>query len=200
MLEDKFKEHGLVDIGTLCPDISVELKYSTTDNFTGHDVYTNLERAYFVPEIAQMLARVQAKLSALKPGYRLHIYDAARPLSAQRFMFEFVKGTPQQRYVADPSVHGFHNFGLAVDLTIVDPDGRPLDMGAGFDEFSELSHVGHEDDLVKAGMISPEARENRAFLYELMLSEGFEHNPDEWWHYQKYSLEEAEKRFKVLDF
>ena len=200
MFEAKFKEYGLVDIATVCPDILVELKYTTTDNFTGHDVYGDLVKAYFVPEVAEMLARVQARLGALKPGWRLLIYDAARPLSTQRYMFEFVKGTPQEKYVADPSVHGFHNYGVAVDLTIADGAGRPLDMGSGFDEFTDRSNVGHEDELVAAGRISSEARDNRAFLAKLMTEEGFEPNPDEWWHYQKYSLEEAARHYPVLDF
>lgn len=200
MLETKFKEYGLVDIATICPEIKVELKYSTTDNFTGGDVYGRLERAYFVPEIAEMLEHVQQRLSTLRPGYSLLIYDAARPLSAQRHMFEFVKGTPQEKYVANPDKHGFHNYGLAVDLTIADPSGCPLDMGSGFDEFTERSNVGREAELVAAGLITVEARANRAFLSDLMLGEGFEPNPDEWWHFQKYSPEEAAKLYKVLDF
>ena len=199
-LESQLKEYGLVDISTVCPEIKVDLKYTTNDNFTGHDVYGDLVKAYFVPEIANMLARVQARLSELRPGHRLLIYDAARPSSIQRFMFDFVKGTPQEKYVANPKLRGFHNYGLAVDLTIVDPKGCPLDMGSGFDDFSQRSNVGREDELVAAGLISPEARVNRAFLSGLMTDEGFEANPDEWWHYQKYTLQEAEKYFKFLDF
>lgn len=200
MFEAKFKEYGLVDISDICPEIVVDLKYTTTDNFTGRDVYGDLVKAFFVPEIAQMLSRVQADLSGLRPGYRLLIYDAARPLSVQRFMFEFVRGTAREKYVADPSVVGFHNYGLAVDLTIIDGNGTPLDMGSNFDEFSEKSGVGREDELVSAGLITPQARENRELLYALMIRAGFEHNPDEWWHYQKYSLDEAAKLYKVLDF
>ena len=200
MFEDKFKEYGLVDISTVCPDIRVELKYTTTDNFTGHDVYGDLVKAYFVPEVAEMLSRVQARLTDLRPGWHLLIYDAARPLSTQRYMFEFVKGTPQEKYVADPSVRGFHNYGVAVDLTMEDASGRPVDMGSGFDEFTERSNVGHEDELVAAGKITPEARDNRAFLAGLMAEGGFDPNPDEWWHYQKYTLEVAARRYPALDF
>lgn len=200
MFEAKFKEYGLVDIAEVCPEILVELKYTTTDNFTGHDVYGDLVKAYFVPEVARMLARVQQRLSALRPGWHLLIYDAARPLSVQRYMFEFVKGTPMQKYVADPSVHGFHNYGVAVDLTIADENGRPLDMGSSFDEFSERSNVGREDELVARGRISAQARDNRAFLAGLMRGAGFDPNPDEWWHFQKYTLEEAAAHHKVLDF
>lgn len=200
MFEDKMKEYGLVDIAGACPGIEVELKYTTSDNFTGHDVYGDLKRAYVVPEIAGMLWRVQARLSVLRPGCHLRIYDAARPVSTQRYMFEFVKGTPQEKYVADPSVLGFHNYGLAVDLTVTDSSGKPLDMGSGFDEFSERSNIGREDELVASGKISEEARANRIMLREIMEAEGFTCNPDEWWHFQKYTIEEAAKLYRPLNF
>lgn len=112
----------MIDISELSVDIEIDLKYSTTDNFTGKDLYGSLHRAYLVPEIAYMVTEAQRRLRHRYPHRSLLIYDAARPISIQRHMFELVKGTPQQKYVADPdhSGGGYHNYGVAVDLTISD--------------------------------------------------------------------------------
>ena len=105
-LEKKFRQYGLIDISELSVDIEIDLKYSTTDNFTGKDLYGSLHRAYLVPEIAYMVTEAQRRLRHRYPHRSLLIYDAARPISIQRHMFELVKGTPQQKYVADPDHSG----------------------------------------------------------------------------------------------
>ena len=200
-LEHKFQEYGLVDIATLDPSVAVELKYSTTDNFTHRDMYGVLEKAYFVPEIAEMLVSVQRSLKTLHPGYRLIVYDAARPMSIQTYMFSLVAGTDQQKYVASPdNGGGYHNYGVAVDLSVLGDDGEPLDMGCPFDCFDAISNVGNEPYYVETGQMTPEAYANRKMLANLMLDAGFEQNPDEWWHFQKYTKAELMKRYKLLDF
>ena len=98
--EEYFEQAGLVDIQTAIPDVVVDLKYATADNFMGEILYPDLRKAYLLPHMISRLARVHARLQELKPGYRLVIYDAARPLSIQRRMFERVRGTPQEQYVA----------------------------------------------------------------------------------------------------
>lgn len=200
-LEQKFREYGLVDIAALDPSILVELKYSTTDNFTHQDMYGVLEKAYFVPEIAEMLVSVQRSLKEIHPEYSLIVYDAARPMSIQSYMFSLVAGTDQEKYVASPdNGGGYHNYGVAVDLSVLGADGEPLDMGCPFDCFDAISNVGNEAHYVETGQMSAEALENRRMLADLMLQAGFEQNPDEWWHFQKYSKPELMKRYKLLDF
>lgn len=100
--EEYFEQVGLVDIQTAIPDVVVDLKYATADNFMGEILYPDLRKAYLLPHMISRLARVHARLQELKLGYRLVIYDAARPLSIQRRMFERVRGTPQEQYVANP--------------------------------------------------------------------------------------------------
>lgn len=200
-LERKFREYGLVDIATVDPSIVVELKYSQTDNFTGRDMYGPLERAYFVPEIAGMLAEVQRALRASHPGYSLVIYDAARPMSIQSYMFSLVAGTDQEKYVASPDHGGgYHNYGVAVDLSVLDERGEPLDMGSPFDCFEAIANVGDEAFYVETGRMTRRAMENRRMLAGLMLAAGFEQNPDEWWHFQKYDKAELMRRYRLLDF
>ena len=197
----KFKEYGLVDIEDVDPTIKVELKYATTDNFTGINMYGNLTQAHMLPEIAESLKRVQRNLKALHPEYSLLIYDAARPFSIQQYMFSIVEGTPNSVYVANPSRGGgMHNYGAAVDLTIIDKTGKPLDMGSPFDSFIAASHTGNETELVRRGLITAEAASNRALLTNLMKAENFDQDPNEWWHFKKYTLNYLKNIYKLLDF
>lgn len=201
--EDQFVKYGLVDINTLDSSIVINLKYASTDNFVGENVYGDLRKAYLEPELAVCLVRVQRQLKELYPGYSLVIFDAARPLSVQERMFQLVQDTPQAIYVADPNTShkgGFHNYGMAVDLSILDDKGQLLNMGTSFDFFGEEAHVGNEVTLLKNGKISREVYKNRMLLYYLMADEGLVPYEFEWWHYQLYIFESDKKKFRLLDF
>lgn len=200
-MDEMFRSYGLVSISKIDPSILIELKYATEDNFMGMNMYGHLDDAYFVPEIAERLSYAQTSLQKDHPEMSFLIYDAARPMSIQRRMFDSVKGTDKEIYVASPyDGGGYHNYGLAVDLTIVDGDLKPLDMGTGFDSFDIASHVGDEDNLVQSGIISAQARDNRNLLVRHMSAAGFDQNPTEWWHFQRYSKEEMMNNFSLLDF
>lgn len=217
----KMKEYNLVDIKTLegAEDIVVMLKYSTTDNFVGKDMYGDLESAYFTPDFAKKVIKAQQILQKYNPDYTLLIYDAARPISVQRHMRSLVEGTELQDFVADGTKGGRHNYGVAVDLTITTHVGEPLDMGAGFDEFSEAAAVKGTSDtndsanrnltvytkyvngLVKRGLISVEAAENRLLLIKVMLEAGLYPYRREWWHYEELiPMSETRKNRKLLNF
>lgn len=200
-MDEMFRSYGLVSISKIDPSILIELKYATEDNFMGMNMYGHLDDAYFVPEIAERLSYAQTSLQKDHPEMSFLIYDAARPMSIQRSMFESVKGTDQEIYVASPLMGGgYHNYGLAVDLTIVDGDLKPLDMGTGFDCFNSASHVDNEEYLVESGQITPVAKSNRDLLRKYMIAAGFDQNPTEWWHFQRYSKEEMMNNFSLLDF
>ena len=198
-IEDKMKEYGLVDIATLDKSIIVDMKYATTDNFVGKNMYGDFKKAYFRPEIARAIVRVQAALRKYNPRYSLIIYDASRPQSVQRTMYDIVKNTPYRRYVAKPNRGGHHNFGIAVDISIA-CDGVPLDMGTGFDSFSVVSHIDNENMLLKTGKLSKQAYENRQLLRRLMRAQGFTTYRREWWHFQQYEINYARQHFRLLDF
>lgn len=196
----KFRDYGLVNLQDLDPSIKVSLPYATADNFTGKNLYGTLSEAYFIEDVANRLVAVQADLSERRPGYTLLILDAARPRSVQQYMFDLVKDTPLDIYVANPTRGGMHNFGVAVDLTIVDIAGRKLDMGTGFDHFGPESHVGKEAEMVSAGRISAEARVNRRLLIDLMSRHGFKVYSKEWWHFDSYTTDHVRQTYKLLDF
>ena len=195
------RANGMVDIQQVAPDIRVDLKYATKDNFIGANMYGQLRRAYLHPNLAKALARAQQALTKEHPGYRFLIYDAARPQSVQRRMYQAVAGTPKKIYVAAPERGGRHNYGVAVDLTIVDASGKPLDMGSPFDHFGEEAHLGNEVARVRAGIFNKEVPANRSLMRRLLGAEGLRPYDKEWWHYQEQMpMSEVRKRYQLLAF
>lgn len=198
--DKEFKKLGFVNVQDLDPSIMVDLKYSTTDNFMGVNMYGNLHKAYLRPEVAQRLVNAQKYLKQINPQYSLVVYDAARPLSAQRMMYKKVQGTQYSKYVAKPTNGGgHHNYGCAVDVTII-YNGKPLDMGAGFDDFTTLSHINNEEANLKNGKLSKTAYDNRKLLRKVMRKAGFDAYRCEWWHFQYYKKSYMRKHFKSIDF
>lgn len=209
----KMLQYGLVDVQSLDKEIGVELKYATEDNFVGKNMYGTLKKAYLLPHFAKRVVQAQRILRERHPDYSLLIYDAARPLSVQREMRQAVEGTPYTVYVADGTRGGRHNYGVAVDLTIVDGKGKPLDMGAEFDDFTQKAWVGEKNAfslaeykayvemLRRKGLITEEAARNRTLLLEIMDSVGLRPYVREWWHYQeKISMPATRERYKLLEF
>ena len=219
-LDSMMRAYGMVDIQALAPGILVELKYSTTDNFVGADMYGDLERAYLEKEFAKKVVKAQEILQKRFPKYTLLIYDAARPISTQRTMRKIVSGTEFEKFVADGTKGGRHNYGVGVDLTIATIDGgKPLDMGAGFDDFTDAASVKgtpdtsdpatrslevyrkYANNMVAKGIISEKAANNRMILFEVMLEAGLYPYRREWWHYEEItSMETIRANFKMLDF
>ena len=195
------RANGMVDIQQVAPDIRVDLKYATKDNFIGANMYGQLRRAYLHPNLAKALARAQQALTKEHPGYRFLIYDAARPQSVQRRMYQAVAGTPKKIYVAAPERGGRHNYGVAVDLTIIDASGKPLDMGSPFDHFGEEAHLGNEEARVRAGIFNKEVPANRSLMRRLLGAEGLRPYDKEWWHYQEQMpMSEVRKLYQLLAF
>lgn len=212
-------EHQLVDIQSLDKDILVELKYSTEDNFVGKDMYGDLEHAYFEKSFADRVVKAQKILKSHNSNYTLLIYDAARPISVQRAMYKCVEGTDLEQFVANGTRGGRHNYGVAVDLTIATIDGQPLDMGAKFDDFTDVASVkgtadtsdastrtisvyrSYINDMAKRGLISYEAAQNRILLIEVMLEAGLYPYRREWWHFEEIiSMNSVREMYKLLDF
>jgi D-alanyl-D-alanine dipeptidase len=188
---------GLVDAGTLVPGLHVELKYATSDNFLHRNVYGKLDRCYLHAEAAHMLAGAQARLAKERPGFHLHVYDCARPRSVQRQMWAIVKGTAREPYVANPygTTGSIHNYGGAVDLTIDDARGRPLDMGTPFDYFGDLANIDQEDK----GRLTSAQVANRRLLRRVMTAAGFLPLREEWWHFNSLPAAETRKRYHIIE-
>jgi D-alanyl-D-alanine dipeptidase len=192
---------GLVNVQEVDPSILVQLKYSTTDNFVGVDVYGDLEQAYLQRDPAAKLARAQRLLREKNPEYRLLVYDAARPRSIQQILWDTLQkpAKDKPKYVADPQIGSIHNYGAAVDLTIARADGTPLDMGTPYDFFGELAYPAKEAEMLRLGKLTREQVQNRKLLREVMEKAGFEGINSEWWHFNAYSREKAKKRYAIIE-
>lgn len=190
---------GLVNIAEADSSIHVSLMYARADNFTGHLLYEDLREAYLHPDAMKCLHRAQTLLKALHPGYSLFVHDAARPMSVQQQMWDAVKGTPKFRYVANPANGGgMHNYGLAVDISIVDETGAPLPMGTPVDYLGVEAHITDEEGLIAAGKLTAEERENRLLLRKVMKEAGFRALPHEWWHFNLVDRETAMRDYQVI--
>lgn len=199
-LDTWLHDRGLVDISVLDSTIRVHLVYATPDNFMGETVYTGITRAWLHPDAAQKLVTAQRLLKKEHSDLTLVVYDAARPMSVQRKMWRLVRGTDKVNYVSNPSNGGgLHNYGMAVDVTILDPTGEPLPMGTPFDFFGEEAHTNNEEALLASGKITRKEFDNRRLLRRIMKSAGFRTIPYEWWHFNACSRAEARQSYPVLD-
>jgi D-alanyl-D-alanine dipeptidase len=181
-------------------NIRVHLAYSTRDNFLHEDVYGDLEKCYLRREVVEMLTTAQTLLEEKSKGYQLIVYDCLRPRSVQYKMWRLVKGTGEEGYVADPEQGSIHNFGAAVDVSIVDQEGNLLDMGTPFDYFGDLAQPRYEDRFLKEGALTKKQIDNRILLRKVMKEAGFQTIPDEWWHFNAFSPEEVKRRYAIVEF
>ena len=121
-------------------------------------------------------------------------------MSVQRKMWNRVKGTSKNIYVSNPAHGGgLHNYGLAVDVSIIDSNNVVLPMGTEVDYFGAEAHITQEAMLVKNGKISPEERNNRLLLREVMKEAGFRALNSEWWHFNRCSREDALRKYKLIN-
>lgn len=193
-------DEGLVDVNTIDPTILVDLKYSTKDNFLGVNMYGDLNKAYLQVPVAEKLAKAQKYLNDTIPGYSLIIYDAVRPVSIQKMMWDSIKVPVRDRhkYLSNPKYGSLHNFGAAVDLNIVDSDGNELDMGTPFDSFEEKAYPLLEKQMLEKGLLTAEQVENRKLLRFVMDKADFINLPTEWWHFSSCLRRVARERYAMI--
>ncbi|MEY5133230.1 MAG: hypothetical protein RLZZ198_1234 [Bacteroidota bacterium] len=196
------KEVDLVSINQTNPEIFVSLAYARSDNFMHEVLYLKWKEAYLQKPVALMLNKAQDRLTFLKPGLHLLVYDAARPLSVQQHMWDALDSIPVKervKFVSSPRGKSLHNLGCAVDLTICDAKGIPLDMGAGFDDMRLIAYPMYEVKYLSEGELTKEQLANRKMLRSVMRYAGFSGIPTEWWHFNAYSKKEALERFQVIE-
>ncbi|HEV7380621.1 MAG TPA: M15 family metallopeptidase [Dyadobacter sp.] len=202
-VEQRMISQGLVNIQELDPTILVDLKYSTTDNFVGKDVYGDLTRAYLQPEMGARLVQAHKLLQKAKPGFKFLVYDAARPNSVQYELWKAldllkIPEASKSQYVADPKIGSNHNFGCAIDLTVADKKGVPLDMGTKYDFFGPLAYPRSEAEMLRQGKLTPKQIANRKILRAAMTQAGFTQNTTEWWHYDGMSKKAARAKYGMI--
>jgi len=180
-----------VYVNEIIPDLHVNLRYHSPDNFMGRPVdgYES-DRLILTHAAADALAKVQAELRA--HDLSLLVYDGYRPQRAVDHFIRWGRDLDDQvnkaayypdvdkstlfaeGYIADRSGH---SRGSTMDLTVVDEaTGKPLDMGTPWDHFGPESWPNYAD-------ITAQQRANRLLLRSLMLENGFKPYDEEWWHF-----------------
>lgn len=171
---------AFVAVKDYIPDILVELKYASADNFTGQVIYA-FDECYLRYGTVKKLMEVQKALA--EQGLGLKIWDGFRPVAAQHTLWEVY---PDPTYVANPEMgYSSHSRGNTVDLTLVDSAGRELVMPTEFDDFSDMADRDYSDCDV-------EAAENAWMLQSMMEAHGFTGYFGEWWHFSdavEYSVD-----------
>ena len=198
----KYHEFNLIDVRTLNKNIRVDLKYASIDNFMRIKLYDKLTKAFLQKDVAERLAKCQAYLTSLNPNYHLLIYDAVRPVSVQWKMWKALDTVPiseRVKFVSNPANGSIHNYGAAVDLTICDKRGIPLDMGAGYDDIRQIAYPRNEAQFLASGELTQEHVNNRNLLREVMSSQAFNNIQTEWWHFNACNRNIAKEKYQVLE-
>ena len=182
---EKDREMDMVNLQKTVPDLIIDLRYASKNNFTGVRMYpanTNYTFLRKSPALAMVVAAKELKTMNL--GFK--IWDAYRPYHVTEKFWELIH---DERYVANPAKGSGHNRGIAVDLTLYDlSTGKEINMPTGFDDFSEAAHHGQI-------LADNEKTNNRELLRTIMEKHGFIKFETEWWHYYWPGSD----RFDVLD-
>ena len=169
---------NLINIQALSDEFVIDIKYATENNFTGKKIYT---APFCCMQMSTAKKLIAANKELLKRGMRIKIWDAYRPLSAQKLLWEI---TPIVGFVANPYEGGsIHNCGFAVDVTLVDMNGRGIEMPSEYDDFSCRASR-------KSNVMTIAASENLSILTGVMVKHGFRTIDTEWWHYDDEDLKE----------
>ena len=199
-IEKSLERIGLQNVAEEIPGVEVYMVYATPYNFMGRVLYEELDEAYLVPEAMEKLRKANELLRKKRLDLHLVVYDAARPRSIQEQMWKVVENTELQDFVANPnkSGGGAHNYGVAVDVTLVDCTGHPIPMGSEYDYFGDKSRVDLEAKLIENGEINLRELKNRQLLREIMTEAGWLVEPSEWWHFNAMPLTEASQKLSVI--
>lgn len=181
------------------PGVKIDLRYASENNFTGKNLYGDFKKAFLHESAYKKLEKAISHLHKNHPGHNLLILDALRPRSVQIILFSKVEGTPQESYVANPKKGSVHNYGLAVDLTVVDKKGKEIDMGTPFDDFTDLAQPRYEDKFLAEKKLTARQISNRKILREAMEAGGFKSIPNEWWHFNALDIEEIKSKFTIVE-
>lgn len=199
-IEKKFINAGLVDVNSIDSSIQVDLVNSDPKkNYFRENFYNGLNKAYLQKEVAIKLSKAQKKLKTRNKGFSLLILDAARPRSVSRLMYEKMKGTKFEKFVANPEKGSMHNYGIAVDITIVDETGNEIDMGFTPFRKSTLKIYWQYAKMKMGFNLTEEQKNNRKLLSDTMISVGFRPLSHEWWHFNALPKNEARKRYRIIE-
>ena len=199
-IENKFIKAKLTKLSDIDKSIKVDLVNSNKDNnFFKMNFYGHLNECYLQNEIVYKLKKAQSLLKLKHQNMSLLLMDCARPRSVSWKMYHKLQGTPFERYVANPKTGSMHNYGAAVDITIVDSNGSHLDMGMNpfYKNRFQLLYAITKNKL--SSSLSEEQSANRLLLKSIMEQAGFKPIKLEWWHFNGFSKEVIRQRYDIIE-
>ncbi len=179
---ESIEKAGFKELNVLDPSILLDIRYATTNNFTKAQIY-DCPRCLLRPDAAAAIVKAQHELQ--KRGLGLKIFDCFRPRPYQQRLWDKV---PNPDYVTPPAKGSMHSRGAAVDITIVDINGKELDMGTPYDFFGVEAHSDYT--RLPAKILA-----NRMLLRNTLEKVGFKGIRTEWWHFSYQS-----KQYPLSDF
>jgi len=198
--EKMLEQNGLVNIATIDSSIVISLKYSTKNNIAKRDMYKDFDKAYLQEDVAVKLKNAQQYIKRKDSSLSLIVFDAVRPHSIQQLLWDSV-ALPikkKRRFLAHPNKYSLHNFGAAVDVSLVKNKSELLDMGTPFDYPNELAYPCLENYFVSIGELSIDVIKNRTLLRNAMIEAGFIDNKYEWWHFSACRRTKAIATFALI--
>lgn len=199
-IETKFVQASLVKLSDVDSSIKVNLVNSNPENnFFKMNFYGNFNECYLQKKIIYKLKKAQTFLKQKNSNLSLLLMDCARPRSVSWQMYNKLKGTPFERYVANPTTGSMHNYGSAVDITLIDSAGIHLDMGMNpfYKNRFELFYAVAKNKL--SPTLSKEQSKNRLLLKSIMEKAGFKSIKLEWWHFNGFSKKIIRREFKIIE-
>lgn len=180
--ENIYEIKGLVELQKLDDSFVIDLRYATENNFTGKIIYSKAVCLINKNTAKKLIA---ANNEFKEMGYRIKVFDAYRPFSAQKILWE---AADDKSFVANPNKGSIHNRGAAVDVTLVDKDGKEVDMPSGYDEFTDRARINYTG-------CTELQKENRELLARVMVKHGFKRISNEWWHFDDTNAQ----NYPILD-
>ncbi|MBK8394854.1 MAG: M15 family metallopeptidase [Leptospiraceae bacterium] len=180
-------------------NVKILLKYASSDNFMQENLYGKFTSCYLHKEAYLKFQKAIQLLKSRKSKWKFILYDCLRPRSVQNRLWEKVKGTDQEPYVANPEKGSIHNFGFAIDVSLLNESGEQIDMGTEFDDFTPLAEPTKEEKFIREGKLTKLQVGNRRILRSILIEAGFTQRPNEWWHYDAISSQIVKKRYKIVE-
>lgn len=174
-MNNKFNQ-GYLNVKTIAPDVIVDLRYATTNNFTGKVIY-DFDQAIAREDTVRKLAVASDNLK--RQGYRIKIWDAYRPVYAQKHLFEVY---PDPTWVAEPDPNFSHQKGVTFDVTLTDLAGNELEMPTAFDDFTAAAK--------RTAPRTQQIDKNYHILTDAMETAGFVGYENEWWDFRDADMDQ----------
>lgn len=155
--------------------------------------FSNDKRMFLREGVAKKLEEIQKELKI----YKLKIWDGFRSRVVQNNIYQKFWNELRQQHpdwdneklkievgvfitvATDTKMIPPHATGGAVDLTLVNLEGKEINLGTHFDHFGTKAHSAYFDENDIDNMV----RRNRILLREAMFSKDFIEYSDEWWHF-----------------